>query len=198
VDEAGTQPQRAPRLLNVPNLLSLSRIAIAPLLIWLLTDPGRTASLAAAFAFLLACISDLLDGYLARRHGLITRLGKFLDPLADKVLVISALVMLAAMPGREPRVPAWIVAAIAARELAVTGLRTIALDEGVVLGAESLGKAKMTFEVIALHGLLVHYTYFYLDFHAAGMVFLWIALVLAMWSGIIYHVRLARVLYARA
>ena len=198
MDEAGTQPQRAPRLLNVPNLLSLSRIAIAPLLIWLLTDPGRTASLAAAFAFLLACISDLLDGYLARRHGLITRLGKFLDPLADKVLVISALVMLAAMPGREPRVPAWIVAAIAARELAVTGLRTIALDEGVVLGAESLGKAKMTFEVIALHGLLVHYTYFYLDFHAAGMVFLWIALVLAMWSGIIYHVRLARVLYARA
>jgi len=198
VDEAGTQPPHAPRLLNVPNLLSLSRIAIAPLLIWLLTDPGQTASLAAAFAFLLACISDLLDGYLARRHGLITRLGKFLDPLADKVLVISALVMLAAMPGREPRVPAWIVAAIAARELAVTGLRTIALDEGVVLGAESLGKAKMTFEVIALHGLLVHYTYFDLDFHAAGMVFLWIALVLAMWSGITYHVRLARVLYARA
>ena len=197
MDEARTLPARAPRLLNVPNLLSLSRIAVAPLLIWLLTDPGKGASLAAALAFLLACISDLLDGYLARRHGLTTRLGKFLDPLADKVLVISALVMLAAMPDREPSVPAWMVAAIAARELAVTGLRTIALDEGVVLGAESLGKAKMTFEVIALHGLLVHYTYFNLDFFAAGMVFLWIALILAMWSGVAYHVRLARVLYAR-
>jgi CDP-diacylglycerol--glycerol-3-phosphate 3-phosphatidyltransferase len=102
------------------------------------------------------------------------------------------------MPSREPRVPAWMVAAIAARELAVTGLRTIALDEGVVLGAESLGKAKMTFEVIALHGLLLHYTYFYLDFHAAGMVFLWIALVLALWSGAMYHFRLVRVLYQRA
>ena len=196
--EASRTAASAPRLLNVPNLLSLSRIAIAPVLIWLLTDPGKVAGIAAALAFFVACISDLLDGYLARRHGLITRLGKFLDPLADKVLVMSALVMLAAMPGREPRVPAWIVAAIAARELAVTGLRTIALDEGVVLGAESLGKAKMTFEVIALHGLLLHYTYFYLDFHAAGMVFLWIALILALWSGVMYHVRLVRVLYARA
>ena len=198
MEEARPLPTTVPRLLNAPNLLSLSRIAVAPLLIWLLTDPGRGAALCAAFAFFVACISDLLDGYLARRHGLITRLGKFLDPLADKVLVISALVMLAAMPDRLPRVPAWMVALIAARELAVTGLRTIALDEGVVLGAESLGKAKMTFEVIALHGLLVHYTYFgLLDFHAAGMVFLWIALALALWSAVIYHLRLARVLYAR-
>jgi CDP-diacylglycerol--glycerol-3-phosphate 3-phosphatidyltransferase len=194
-----TPPDRATaaRLLNLPNLLSLSRIAVAPLLVWLLTDPGRDAGVLAAAAFFLACLSDVLDGYLARRHGLTTRLGKFLDPLADKVLVVSALIMLAAMP-REPHVPAWIVAALAARELAVTGLRTIALDEGVVLGAESLGKAKMTFEVIALNALLVHYRYFHLDFFAAGMVFLWIALVLALWSGVAYHLRLFRVIYARS
>jgi CDP-diacylglycerol---glycerol-3-phosphate 3-phosphatidyltransferase len=185
-----------PRVLNVPNLLSLSRIAIAPLLIWLLTDPGKGAGALAALAFLLACLSDILDGYLARRSNLTTQLGKFLDPLADKVLVISALVMLVAMP-REPRVPAWMVAVIAARELAVTGLRTIALDEGVILGAESLGKAKMTFEVIALHCLLLHYTYLSIDFFSAGIVFLWVATVLALWSGIAYHVRLGRVLYAR-
>lgn len=187
---------RRPRVLTLPNLLSLSRIAVAPLLIWLLQDPGAEAGALAALAFFIACLSDALDGWLARRSNAITSLGKFLDPLADKVLVISALVMLVAMR-REPGVPAWMVAALAARELAVTGLRTIALDEGVVLGAESLGKAKMSFEVMALHGLLLHYTYFHIDFFAAGMVFLWIALVLALWSGALYHVRLARVLAAR-
>lgn len=184
-------------VLNLPNALSLSRIAITPLLIWLLTDPSASAGLAAAAVFLLACLSDFLDGYLARRRGLSTTLGKFLDPLADKVLVISALIMLAAMPDG-PRVPAWIVAVIAARELAVTGLRTIALGEGIVLGAESLGKVKMTFEVVALTALLMRYRYWLLDFFAAGMVFLWIALLLALWSAVAYHVRLIRVFAARS
>ena len=185
-----------PNALNLPNIISLSRVAITPLLIWLLTDPGRTAAFLAAFAFFVACVSDWLDGYLARRRGLITNLGKFLDPLADKVLIISALIMLTAMP-REPRVPGWIVAVIAAREVAVTGLRAIARDEGIVLGAESLGKAKMTFEIVALFSLLMHYRLWLIDFHAAGMVFVWIAMVLALWSGVAYHLRLARVIYQR-
>ncbi|MBY0275799.1 CDP-diacylglycerol--glycerol-3-phosphate 3-phosphatidyltransferase [Candidatus Binatia bacterium] len=188
---------RRPNALNLPNVISLSRVAITPLLIWLLTDPGREASRLAALAFFVACVSDWLDGYLARRRGLITNLGKFLDPLADKVLIISALIMLTAMP-REPRVPGWIVAVIAAREVAVTGLRAIARDEGIVLGAESLGKAKMTFEIVALFSLLMHYPVWLIDFHAAGMVFVWIALVLALWSGIAYHLRLARVIYQRS
>ncbi|MBM4245635.1 MAG: CDP-diacylglycerol--glycerol-3-phosphate 3-phosphatidyltransferase [Deltaproteobacteria bacterium] len=187
---------RRPNALNLPNVISLSRVAITPLLIWLLTDPGREAALLAALAFFVACVSDWLDGYLARRRGLITNLGKFLDPLADKVLIISALIMLTAMP-REPRVPGWIVAVIAAREVAVTGLRAIARDEGIVLGAESLGKAKMTFEIVALFSLLMHYPVWLIDFHAAGMVFVWIALVLALWSGVAYHLRLARVIYQR-
>lgn len=183
-------------VLNAPNVLSLSRIAVTPLFIWLLTKPGRAAGLVAAVVWIFACVSDFLDGYLARRHGLTTRLGKFLDPLADKVLVISALIMLAAMPGG-PRVPAWIVAVIAAREMAVTGLRTIALGEGIVLGAESLGKIKMTFEAVALTALLVRYPYGPLDFFSAGMVFLWIALLLALWSAAAYLVRLVRVLHER-
>ncbi|HZR81979.1 MAG TPA: CDP-diacylglycerol--glycerol-3-phosphate 3-phosphatidyltransferase [Candidatus Binatia bacterium] len=184
-------------VLNAPNVLSLSRIAVAPVLIWLLTDPSRDAGAIAAIVFVLACVSDWLDGYLARSRGLSTQLGKFLDPLADKVLVISALIMLAAMP-EGPRVPAWIVATIAARELAVTGLRTIALGEGIVVGAESLGKVKMAFEVVALTSLLVRYRYWLLDFFSAGMVFLWIAMLLALWSGVAYHVRLIRVLQERS
>ena len=186
----------SPAALNLPNILSLSRIAVTPLLIWLLTDPGRGAGALAAGIFLLACLSDALDGYLARTRGLSTKLGKFLDPLADKVLVVSALIMLTAMQSG-PRVPAWMVAAIAARELAVTALRTIALGEGIVLGSESLGKVKMAFEVVALVPLLVRYRYGPLDFFSAGMVFLWIALLLALWSGLAYHVRLIRVLAER-
>lgn len=191
---ARTTPR--PRALNLPNVISLSRVAITPLLIWLLTDPGKGAAIAATCFFMIACVSDWLDGYLARRSNTTTNLGKFLDPLADKVLTISALIMLAAMP-REPRIAGWIVAVIAAREVAVTGLRAIARDEGIVLGAESLGKAKMGFEVVALVSLLLHYRIWLIDFHAAGVVFLWIAMGLALWSGVAYHLRLARVIHQR-
>ncbi|MDG2305976.1 MAG: CDP-diacylglycerol--glycerol-3-phosphate 3-phosphatidyltransferase [Candidatus Binatia bacterium] len=193
-----TVPAPPPRnpLLTAPNLISLSRVAIAPLLIWLLVSPDRTTSVLAALAFFIACLSDWLDGYLARRSGQVTNLGKFLDPLADKILILSALIMLCGLT-REPRVPAWIVAVIACREVAVTGLRAIARDEGIVLGAETLGKAKMTFEIVALVPLLLHYQYWLIDFHAAGMVFLWVALALALWSGVTYHWRLAQVLRAR-
>lgn len=178
-------------LWSTPNLLSLGRVAFTPLMIWLLTFPGRTISALVAVLFFLACLSDWLDGYLARRDGIITNLGKFLDPLADKILIVSGYIMLAAMP-RDLAVPAWMVAVIASREVAVTGLRAIAREEGVVLEAESLGKAKTIMEVVALFSLMVHYTYGTLDFFAAGMCFLWIAMILAVWSGIAYHVRFFR------
>jgi CDP-diacylglycerol---glycerol-3-phosphate 3-phosphatidyltransferase len=183
-------------LLNTPNLLSLSRVVLAPMFIWLLTDPGEVAGIVAAGAFALACYSDWLDGHLARTRGQTTNLGKLLDPLADKILILSALIMLCAMP-REPRIPAWIVALIAVREVAVTGLRAIAREEGLVLGAETLGKAKTTFEVVGVFSLLVHYRYWWLDFFQAGSAFLWIALVLALWSAVIYHVHVGRALAAR-
>lgn len=191
---AGT-PSRS-RLLTAPNVISLSRVAITPVLVILLLYPGPVASACAALAFFIACLSDWLDGYLARRSGQVTNLGKFLDPLADKILILSALIMLCALT-REPRVPAWMVAVIACREVAVTGLRAIARDEGIVLGAETLGKAKMTFEIVAVFPLLLHYQYWLIDFHAAGMVFLWVAMGLALWSGVAYHWRLARVLRSR-
>jgi CDP-diacylglycerol--glycerol-3-phosphate 3-phosphatidyltransferase len=179
------------RVVGLPNLLSVVRILLIPVLVVLLLDPSPTASALAALTFFLACWSDFLDGYLARRHGISTALGKLLDPLADKLIVMAALVMLAAMP-REPRVPAWMVVLVVGRELAVTGLRAIAAGEGVVLAAEELGKYKMIFQVFALHGLLLHYHFAGVDFHTAGMYFLWIAILVGLWSGIDYHSKVIR------
>ena len=145
----------------------------------------------AAFTLFIASLTDFLDGYLARLYGHTTTLGKFLDPLADKLIVAAALIMLTAAT-RTPRVPAWMVVLIIGRELAVTGLRGIASGEGIVLAAEELGKYKMIFQMFALHGLIIHYQYFLIDFHAVGMYFLWIALVLGLWSGVDYHIKVIR------
>jgi len=184
---------------NLPNALSLSRIALIPAILYCLTDPGRGASAIAGALFFIASLSDFFDGYLARRAGTTTTLGKYLDPLADKLIVATAL-MLVGM-AREPRVPTWLVAAIIGRELEVTGLRAIAASEGLVLGAEELGKYKMIFQTFALHGLLIHYAYgpafFRIDFHAAGMVFLWVSTLVGLWSAVDYHFRVVSALTAR-
>jgi len=178
-------------LRNLPNTISIVRILLVPVLVLFLRSPGRPAAIFAALTFFLACWSDFFDGYLARRHGLTSTLGKLLDPLADKLIVMTALVMLAAMP-REPRVPAWMVVLIVGRELAVTGLRTMALSEGIVLAAEELGKYKTILQMLALHGLLLHYTWLGIDFFSGGMYFLWPSLVLSLWSGVDYHIRVIR------
>ena len=178
---------------TTPNILTLCRIASAPLLVYLLTRTGPTAAALAAAIFFLATITDFLDGYIARNYGSGTTLGKFLDPLADKVVVISALIMLAGTP-QLPRVPAWIVTVLVAREIMVTGLRAIAAAEGVVMAAEELGKYKMVLQSIAIQGLLVRYTYFDIDFFAAGMFILWIAMGLSVWSGADYYISAIRML----
>ncbi len=178
---------------TTPNILTLCRIATAPLLVYLLLLPGPIAAAFAATIFFLATITDFLDGYIARNYGSGTTLGKFLDPLADKVVVISALIMLAGTP-QLPRVPAWIVAVLVIREIMVTGLRAIAAAEGVVMAAEELGKYKMVLQSIAIQGLLIRYTYFYIDFFTAGMFILWIAMGLSVWSGVDYYVSALRML----
>ena len=179
------------RLANLPNIITFVRILLIPVLVVILTSPGPLASVLATLTFFLACLSDFLDGYLARRWGLSTTLGKLLDPLADKLIVAAALIMLAGME-RLPAVPSWMVVVIIGREIAVTGLRAVALGQGVVLAAEELGKYKMIFQMFALHGLLLHYHFVGVDFHVAGMYFLWISLVISLWSGIDYHVRVIR------
>lgn len=176
---------------NLPNILTICRIVLIPLLVVLLSDPRPTASIWAGATFFLACWSDFFDGYLARRWGIATTLGKLLDPLADKLIVAAALIMLVSME-RAPTVPAWMAVVIIGREIAVTGLRAVALGQGLVLAAEELGKYKMIFQMFALQGLILHYAFFGIDFHLAGMYFLWISLVVSLWSGIDYHVRVIR------
>jgi len=167
---------------NLPNTISLLRIGVAPILILLLVSPGETLSLAAAILFVVASVTDVLDGYLARKMGLVTTLGKFLDPLADKLLIMTALIMLIPLG----RAPAWITALIVGREIAVTGLRAVAADAGIVIAAGASGKYKTVLQSIAATFLLLHYHFYGINAHAIGVVFLWIALALTLWSGIEY------------
>jgi len=183
---------------TLPNLLSFFRIGIIPVLVYLLTFSDRTSAALAALLFLIASITDYFDGYFARRNRSVSDLGKILDPLADKLMVISALIMLTAMdrPG-EPSVPAWLVVVIIARESAVTLLRGIAFSEGIVMHAETLGKYKFILQAFAVVGLLVHYTYWGVDFFVAGIYFLALSAIIAVWSGISYHLRFFRLHQAR-
>ena len=180
-------------MFSTPNLVTLFRMAMAPILIWLLMDTGPAASAIAAGVFFIACVSDYFDGYLARSYDSVTTLGKFLDPMADKLIVITALIMLVGM-ARTPHVPSWMVVVLVSREILVTGLRAVAAAEGLIVGAEELGKYKMALQSIAIHGLLLHYTYFHIDFFAAGMFILWISMLVSVWSCIDYYVRVVAAL----
>jgi CDP-diacylglycerol--glycerol-3-phosphate 3-phosphatidyltransferase len=179
--------------LTPPNLITLFRIATAPVLIWILMYTGPAASWTAAGVFFVATVSDYFDGYLARSYDSVTTLGKFLDPMADKLIVMTALIMLTGM-ARTPHVPAWMVVVLVSREMMVTGLRAVAAAEGLIVAAEELGKYKMVLQSIAIHGLLIHYTYFHVDCFAAGMFVLWIAMAVSMWSGIDYYIRVLKAL----
>ncbi len=182
--------------LTTPNLLTLVRIGTVPLLVGLLLFPGPVPSAWAAAVFFAATITDFLDGYIARNYGCGSTVGKFLDPLADKLVVTAALIMLSGMQ-RVPRVPPWMVVVLVSREILVTGLRAVAAAEGRIMGAEELGKYKMALQAIAIQGLLIHYTYFHIDFFAAGLFVLWIAMVVTIWSGVEYFVKAFRLLAAR-
>ena len=131
-----------------PNMVTLFRIATAPFLIWILMHTGPSAAWLAAGVFFIATISDFFDGYLARSYDYVTTLGKFLDPMADKLVVTTALIMLAGM-ARSPHVPAWMVVVLVTREIMVTGLRAVAAAEGLIVAAEELGKYKMALQAIA-------------------------------------------------
>ena len=175
---------------TLPNLLSLFRILLVPFLAYLMafTDPVSCAL--AALVFIIASVTDMLDGYLARRNKSVSDFGKILDPVADKLLVVTALIMLVAIdrPG-DAYVPVWLVVIVVAREVAVTVLRGIALAEGIVIPADELGKYKLLVQTFALVGLMLHYNYLGIDFFVVGMYFLVLSTVLAVWSGVDYYVR---------
>jgi len=177
---------------NLPNILTLLRIALIPVLAVLLLSPSKEAAFWAAAIFAIASITDWLDGYLARRMEIVTTFGKFLDPIADKLIVMAALVMI--LPYQ--RVPAWMVLVILGREIIITGLRGLASTEGIVIPASNLGKFKTIFQITAILGLLLHYDYhwffsidhpcLYVNMHNVGIFYLWIAVVLTIWSGVDY------------
>ena len=171
---------------NVPNAITLGRIVACPLLLVYLVYHGPLASAVIAFFFLAVSLTDLLDGYLARRDGTVTAAGKLLDPLADKLLVLTALVLLVGSPGRIPWWGVPLVVAILARELAITGLRALASAEGVVIPAERLGKWKTGFQTAAITFLLIHQPIFGFSSIAVGMFLLTIATALALGSGYTY------------
>jgi CDP-diacylglycerol--glycerol-3-phosphate 3-phosphatidyltransferase len=167
---------------NWANIITITRVIEIPIVAVLLINGGKWCSIAAAFLFIIATFSDFLDGYIARRYHMESNLGKFLDPLADKLIVITILILLIPLE----RVPAWIVALIVAREIAVTGLRSIASEQNIVIAANWLGKYKTSFQCAALIPLLMHYEIFGIQFQKGGEYFLWIALFFTVWSGIDY------------
>jgi CDP-diacylglycerol---glycerol-3-phosphate 3-phosphatidyltransferase len=136
--------------LNLPNALTVIRILAVPVIVVALLDETPDGDVIAAVVFALAALTDGLDGYIARRRRDVTTFGKLMDPLADKLLVIAALVSLVALD----RLAAWVAMVIIAREIAVTGLRTVAAEQGVVIAASWLGKAKTGLQVVAIFALI--------------------------------------------
>jgi CDP-diacylglycerol---glycerol-3-phosphate 3-phosphatidyltransferase len=190
--------------MNLPNTLTLARIVLVPLLVVaLLTEfegrqiLGVPKGIVAACIFALASITDWLDGYLARRRHQITILGQVLDPIADKLLITAALVSLVQLD----LAPAWMVAIIIGREIAVTGLRGIAQTLGHIMPASPLGKLKMVAEVVAVL-LLMLGPELSADLRQPALILghaaLWTVLALALWSAVEYYQTFAAVLSGRA
>jgi CDP-diacylglycerol--glycerol-3-phosphate 3-phosphatidyltransferase len=170
------------QILSLPNGVTILRIVAIPLILVLLFYMGRGYQLLTALLFFGAAVTDTFDGYLARRRGMVTTLGKFLDPLADKLLIVTALIAL--IPARE--IPVWMVIVIVGREIAITGLRGIAVSQGIIISASALGKYKTVFEVASIFFLILNGSYSFLSFRPIGMFFLWVALGIAVVSGVDY------------
>lgn len=141
--------------LNLPNILTLLRIAIIPVVLWLIDRGGPRDCIVAALVYSAAALTDLLDGYLARRMNIVSVLGKFLDPLADKLLVMAALVWMVPMG----RIAEWAVVLLLAREISITGLRSIASSEGLVIASARGGKLKTALQMVGILALIIGYPY---------------------------------------
>ncbi len=170
--------------LNAPNSVTLSRIALIPVFVVLMFEADPMRDFWAALVFLVAAVTDFVDGYLARKNNEVTALGKLLDPIADKLLIIAGLVMLV----ERGLAPAWIVILILGREMAVTGLRAIAAAEGVVMPADDWGKWKTVAQITAIIMLVLGWQFWIFNVAIIGTWVLWGSLLLALYSGIRYGV----------
>ena len=173
---------------NLPNSITLLRIGVIPILFLLLLSPGRIFSLIIAILFIIAALTDLLDGYIARKYGIVTKMGKLLDPIADKIVVNTAMILMIPIG----YIPAWIVALIIVRDFAVDGMRSVASSDGLVISASKLGKQKTLTQNIAVSSLIIHYPLFGINAHLVGMAILYLALILTIWSGVDYSVKFYR------
>ena len=189
-------------IVNIPNILTLFRIGLVPVVCFLIYDGTPQASFWAFVFFWIASVTHWLDGYIARKRNLVSLTGKFLDPLADKLLVTSALIMLVALG----RVPASLVCIILAREVSITSLRALAGSEGLVIAAGEGGKLKTALQMVGLIGLLVHYTYdvdwlfvtVRVNFHIIGFWVLCISVLFSLGSAWEYLMGFVRAIEGRS
>jgi CDP-diacylglycerol---glycerol-3-phosphate 3-phosphatidyltransferase len=181
-------PAGKKEIYNLPNSITMLRLGVIPVLFGLLASPGPLMSLVLALLFIAAAATDLLDGYIARRYRIVTTMGKFLDPIADKLIVNTAMILMIPIG----RIPAWVVAIIIIRDFAVDGMRSIASSEGIVIQASKLGKRKTLCQIFAVSALMIHYPFLWADAHTVGMVILFIALFLTVHSGIDYYLKFYR------
>jgi len=165
--------------MTLPNKLSLIRIFLVPIIVALLLTDTNLSMPIALIIFLLAALTDWLDGYIARKSKQITSLGKLLDPMADKLLISSALISLVEIA----RAQAWIVVIIVSREIAITGLRSVAASQGVVIAASKMGKYKVISEILAISFLILN------KFPYLGEILLYLDMILAVISGIEYIIK---------
>lgn len=186
---------------NLPNILTMLRIVMIPIVMLMLQEGTPAMNFWAGWVYTAATITDALDGYLARKRGLVSVVGKFLDPLADKLLVMATLVLMVGMG----RVPAWIVVVILARELSISMLRMIASTEGVVIAAGEGGKAKTALQMVAVLFLMLHHRYLvdfwfverFVDFNVAGLWLLYLSVVFAITSAGEYVKLFVEAVYAK-
>jgi CDP-diacylglycerol--glycerol-3-phosphate 3-phosphatidyltransferase len=181
---------------NLPNYLTLGRILLIPVIMVILgqIDPGKSTDYNQALGFLasgvfiIAGLSDLVDGYFARKYQINSIFGKYFDPLADKLMVLTVMIMLIPMG----RIPAWMVVLFLAREIIVTALRGIATGEGMEFPADEWGKKKTLLQNIALVALMIYYPLWGMSAQRFGWIVLWMALLMAIYSGAHYIWRFSR------
>lgn len=167
---------------NIPNLITLGRFAITPLVVLLLLTDQLWAGIVSCVLITIAGMSDIVDGYLARHWKAETNMGKLLDPVSDKVLVVSALIMLVGLG----RIHPILVVIIVSREILITGIRAIASSMDLVIPAAMSGKTKTTFQMIAIGALAVHIQVFFINAHILGLFSLYISIGFSIYSAIEY------------